>query len=79
MLDLKPKPALNAARKKLVAMCGLGVLLLALAPAIPGLLARWHFGTSGLGTRIEWRVIVIGLILVVAPVYVLIKFRKEEG
>jgi hypothetical protein len=78
MNDGKPKMSVSVARKKLVAFIVVGILLIALTPAVPGLFERFHFGSSGLGSRTEWRVLLLGLVLVVGPAWVLFKFRNEK-
>ena len=78
MNDGKPKMSVSAARKMLVAIIVVGILLIALAPAVPSLFDRFHFGSSGFRRRTEWRVLFLGLFLVGGPVWVLIKFRNEK-
>ena len=78
MNDPKPGKSVNVARKKLIALIVLGIILLALAPAVPGFLDRFHFASSGFRSRMEWRILFIGLLLVVAPTYALFKFRHEK-
>jgi hypothetical protein len=77
MNSSKPKMTVSAARKKLVAFIMVGVLLIALTPAVPNLFARFHLGRT-LGDRMEWRVLFLGIILVVGPAFVLFKFKEQK-
>jgi uncharacterized membrane protein len=78
MYGRNPKMSVSAARKKLVAFIVLGILLVALALALPSLATRFHFGSARFATRTEWRVMALGLMLIILPAYVLFKFRNEK-
>lgn len=78
MTDPIPKKSVSAARNKLIAFIVLGILLIAFTPAVPGFVDRFHFGSSGFRTRMEWRVCLLGIVLVVGPAYALFKFRNEK-
>jgi uncharacterized RDD family membrane protein YckC len=78
MNDPKPRKSVSVARKQLIAMLVLGILIVALTPAVPSLLARVHLGGGGFSTRTEWRILSIGAILVVGPAYALFRFRNPK-
>lgn len=78
MNDTTPRQSVSVARKKLIAFVVLGIILMALAPAVPGFLDRLHFGSSGFRGRMEWRILFIGLLLIVASAYALFRSRNEK-
>src|ERR1035437_1275209 len=79
MSDDKSRQSSSSVRKRLIAFIALGFLLVAFAPEIPGLFARLHLGSSRFCTHTEWRLLIVGSILIVAPAWVLFKFRKGDS
>ena len=63
------------ARKKLVGLFALGVLLIIGGLAVPTIFARIHFGSVRSATRLQWRITAGGIFVSCASAYSLYRFR----